>query len=174
MPAIAITSLSRRLKDCEDMENLGREKAGWLKTFLELPHGMPDKNAFQRLFARIDPGESLKSLETRLWEVKSGGRRVNIDGKTTRGSGNGGSNAARHIVSAWAGEQRLALGQVKTEEKSDEITAIPELLDLLDIAGSTATIGATGCQKAMAQRAAERRARHAPAVKESHPELYRQ
>jgi predicted transposase YbfD/YdcC len=174
MLVIAFTSLLCGLKDYEDMENLGREKAGWFKTFLELPHGIPDKNTFQRLFAWIDPGELLKSLETWLWEVKGGGQRVNIDGKTMRGSGDGDHNAARHIVSAWVGEQHLTLGQVKTEEKSTEITAIPELLDLLDLAGSTVTIDAMGCQKAIAKQVAERQAWYVLAVKENHPELYRQ
>jgi hypothetical protein len=152
MLVIAFTSLLCGLKDYEDMENLGREKERWFKTFLELPHGIPDKNTFQRLFTWLDPGELLKSLESWLWEVTRAGQAVNIDGKTIRGSKNGEESAARHVVSAWVGEQHLTLGQVKTEEKSNEITAIPELLKLLDLKGSTVTIDAADYRPKGARR----------------------
>jgi hypothetical protein len=101
MLVIAFTRLLCGLKDYEDMENFGREKAAWFKTFLELPHGIPDKNTFQRLFTWVDLRELLRSPETWLGEVGADGQTVNIDGKTIRGSKNGEGSAARHVVSAW-------------------------------------------------------------------------
>jgi hypothetical protein len=142
---IAFAALLCGLKDYEDMENLGREKEGWFRTFLELPNGIPDKNTFQRIF-------TMKSLQSRLWEAKAEGKTVNIDGKTIRGSADGEEHAARHVASAWIGENRLSLGQVKTEEKSNEITAVPELLDLAGIKGSTVTIDAADCNPRGARR----------------------
>jgi predicted transposase YbfD/YdcC len=174
MLVIAFTALLCGLKDYEDMENLGREKAGWFKTFLELPHGIPDKNTFQRLFTWIDPGELLASLGTWLEAVSGEGQAVNIDGKTIRGSKDGGNHAARHVVSAWVGEQHLTLGQVQTEEKGNEITVIPALLALLDLKGATVTIDAMGCQKAIAEQVAKQQGWYVLAVKENHPELYHQ
>jgi hypothetical protein len=115
------------------MEELGREREAWFRRFLELPNGIPDEDTFRRLFERIRPVELLGALLGWLGEGgPSGGREVNIDGKTVRGSGNG-SHEAVHLVSAWVGEQNLTLGQLATEEKSNEITVIPQVLDLIDI-----------------------------------------
>jgi predicted transposase YbfD/YdcC len=171
---IAFSALLCGLRDYEDMESLGREKEQWLRGFLELPNGIPDKNTFQRVFTWIDPQELLKSLHGWVWQSGAEGRRLNIDGKTMRGSADGEENPARHVVSAWIGENRLSLGQVKTEEKSNDITAIPELLDLIDIEGSTVSIDAMGCQKAIAKKIVEKKAKYVLAVKENHPQLYRQ
>ncbi|MDR1030957.1 MAG: ISAs1 family transposase [Treponema sp.] len=107
MLVIAFTTLLCGLKDYEDRENLGREKEGCFKTFLELPPGIPDKNTFQRLFTWIDPRELLSSLGTWLGAVSGEGQAVNIDGKTIRGSTDGAEHAARHVVSAWIGEWTL-------------------------------------------------------------------
>jgi hypothetical protein len=116
----------------------------------------------------------MKSLQSWLWEAKAEGQTVNTGGKTIRGSADGEEHAARHAASAWAGENRLSLGQVKTEEKSNEITAIPELPDLADIKGSTVTIDAMGCRKRVAEKMVEKGAKYVRAVKGDQRGLYEQ
>jgi hypothetical protein len=118
MMAIAFTALLCGQKDCEDMENPGREKERRFKTFLELPHGIPDKNTFQRLFVRTDPGELLSSLGNWLEAVSGEGQAVNIDGKTIRGSKNGEEHAARHAASAWAGNGIWRWGKSRRRKRA--------------------------------------------------------
>ena len=134
--------------DFEHMEDTGHGKYEWLKQYLEMPNGVPDSDTFRRVFERIDPkelGEVLQEL------VNVEGKTVAIDGKTICGSGND-KHKAYHVVSAWVVENQITLGQLATEEKSNEITAIPELIDMLDIKGSTVTIDAMGCQKQIAAK----------------------
>ena len=134
--------------DFEHMEDTGHGKYEWLKQYLEMPNGVPDSDTFRRVFERIDPkelGEVLQEL------VNVEGKTVAIDGKTICGSGNG-KHKAYHVVSAWVAENQITLGQLAAEEKSNEITAIPELIDMLDIKGSTVTIDAMGCQKQIAAK----------------------
>ena len=134
--------------DFEHMEDTGHGKYEWLKQYLEMPNGVPDSDTFRRVFERIDPkelGEVLQEL------VNVEGKTVAIDGKTICGSGND-KHKAYHVVSAWVAENQITLGQLATEEKSNEITAIPELIDMLDIKGSTVTIDAIGCQKQIAAK----------------------
>ncbi|MDR3140061.1 MAG: ISAs1 family transposase [Treponema sp.] len=129
-------------EDFEDMEAFGREREKELKTFLELPHGIPDEITFFRVFKRIKPEELAGSLYGWLGGAREGRAGVvNIDGKTIRGSGNR-ERSALHVVSARAGEEEIILGQVAVDKKSNEITAIPKLLDLLDIKGAAVTIDA--------------------------------
>jgi predicted transposase YbfD/YdcC len=128
---------------------------------LELPNGIPSHDTFNRVFARIDPDQFrtcfiswVKSIEP-----KFDGDIIPIDGKTVRRShdrANG--NKAIHMVSAWACHSSLVLGQLKTEEKSNEITAIPKLLDLLEIKGCVVSIDAMGCQKKIAEKIVEKQA----------------
>ena len=135
-------------KDFEHMEDTGHGKYEWLKQYLEMPNGVPDSDTFRRVFERIDPkelGEVLQEL------VNVEGKTVAIDGKTICGSGND-KHKAYHVVSAWVAENQITLGQLATEEKSNEITAIPELIDMLDIKGSTVTMDAMGCQKQIAAK----------------------
>jgi hypothetical protein len=108
----------------EAMEDLGLEREEWFQGFLELLNGIPDKDTFPRLFERIQPATLLQGLSQWLSE-----REVNIDGKTLRGSGKTGSHEALHIVSAWVGERNLVVGQAATGEKSNEVTAIPRILE---------------------------------------------
>ena len=134
--------------DFEHMEDTGHGKYEWLKQYLEMPNGIPDSDTFRRVFERIDPkelGEVLQEL------VNVEGKTVAIDGKTICGSGND-KHKAYHVVSAWVAENQITLGQLAAEEKSNEITAIPELIDMLDIKGSTVTIDAMGCQKQIAAK----------------------
>jgi predicted transposase YbfD/YdcC len=133
----------------------GRSKYEWLKTFLALPNGIPSHDTFAAVFARLDP-EQLRSCflswvrsVSRLTE----GEIIAIDGKTARGSYDHASGkGAIHMVSAWASQNRLVLGQRKVDDKSNEITAIPELLKVLELNGCIVTLDAMGTQTAIAQQ----------------------
>ena len=137
--------------DYEHMEDTGYGKQEWLKERLELPNGIPDSDTFRRVFERLNPAELAEILQE---TVSTEGKTVAIDGKTICGSGNA-DHKAYHVVSAWVAENQITLGQLETAEKSNEITAIPELLDMLEVAGSTVTIDAMGCQKLIAEKICE-------------------
>jgi len=138
-----------------DIESYGRAKEEWLREFLELPAGIPSHDTISRLFAALKP-EALQ--ECFLSWVKAvaqltSGEVIAIDGKTLRHSyDRGGQQGPIHMVSAWASENRLVLAQRKVDDKSNEITAIPQLLEVLDLAGCIVTIDAMGTQKAIAQQ----------------------
>lgn len=144
-------------EDFADMEESGREREAWLRNILELPNGIPDSDTFRRVFERLEPRELLKCLNNWIEERHEPGSVINIDGKTICGSGNAG-HKAYHAVSAWVAENQITLGQLKAEGKTNEITAVPELLDMLDIEGSIITADAMSCQKAIAAKIAEHRA----------------
>lgn len=139
----------------EDIEEYGHTKYDWLKSFLELPHGIPSHDTIRRLFIRLDPKEFQRCFMEWV-KAASGaisGQVVAIDGKTLRRSHDrGAGKKAIHMVSAWAFEMNLVLGQVKTDEKSNEIAAIPELIDLLNLKGCIVTIDAMGCQKDISRK----------------------
>ena len=141
-------------QDYEHMEDTGYGKYEWFKERLELPNGIPDSDTFRRVFERINPKE-LSSVLNEVVAVE--GKVVAIDGKTICGSGNA-EHKAYHVVSAWVTENQITLGQLETAEKSNEITAIPELLEMLDVSGSTITIDAMGCQKQIAEKICEKNA----------------
>jgi predicted transposase YbfD/YdcC len=136
-----------------DFEDFGHAKHEWLKTFLDLPNGIPSHDTFGRIFALLDPaqfGECFRNWTQSLRTAISG-EIVAIDGKTLRRSHDRAhGKKAIHMVSAWARENGVVLGQIKVEEKSNEITAIPELLRTLELAGCIVTIDAMGCQKKIA------------------------
>jgi predicted transposase YbfD/YdcC len=155
------------------MEDWALEREDWLRGFLELLNGIPDKATFRRLFERMEPQALLRNLNAWLNpQAGPGGRNVNFDGKTMRGSGKAGDHDALHMVSAWVGEHDLTLGQIATDEKSNEITAIPQVLDMIDIRGDVVTIDAMGCQTAIARQIREKEADYVLAVKENQPSLY--
>jgi predicted transposase YbfD/YdcC len=159
-------------EDFVDMEEFGNDRKEWLATFLELPNGIPDSDTFRRVFERVDPKALAKSLNEWLVEAQSpGGRSVNIDGKTIRGSKSK-KQAARHVVSAWVEETGITLGELETSEKSNEITAIPELLDLIDVSGDIVTIDAMGCQREIAAKIREKEADYILAVKDNQEMLH--
>lgn len=138
-----------------EVEEFGKVKLEWLRKFVPLENGIPSHDTFGRVFARIDPEafaeRFLAWVRAACGAVGKG--LVAIDGKTLRRSyDTSGNKAAIHMVSAWAAENRLVLAQIKTDEKSNEITAIPELLKLLDIRGCIVTIDAMGCQKKIARQ----------------------
>jgi len=139
-----------------EMEEFGEAKEKWFRQFLELPNGIPSHDTFRRVFMRISPSEFHRSFLSWVKELARviKAELVNIDGKHLRGSRSGqdqreGKEGLR-VVSAWASEQRLVLGQVRTQEKSNEITAIPRLLEILEVTGCIVTIDAMGCQREIA------------------------
>ena len=137
------------------IEEFGEAKILWLKTFLDLPNGIPSHDTFGRVFALLNPknfGECFLNWMKSLHE-KTSGDVIALDGKTIRGSFDKSmGKTAIHMVSAWSAKNGVVLGQRKVDDKSNEITAIPKLLELLDMTGATITIDAMGCQKTIAQK----------------------
>jgi predicted transposase YbfD/YdcC len=141
-----------------DIENYGRSKEEWLRQFLPLANGIPSHNTIARLFAALKPEqlqECFLSWVRTVAQIKEA-EVITIDGKTLRQSyDKGGNKGAIHMVSAWASQNQLVLGQVKVDEKSNEITAIPELLKVLELNGCIVTIDAMGTQKEIAKQIVE-------------------
>lgn len=157
-----------------DIERFGKAKLDFFRRFLELPNGIPSHDTFGRVFARLDPAALLTCIQNWLAAFRASVDRelVAIDGKTMRGSFD--SAAAQnplHVVSAWASEARLVLGQVSVDSKSNELTAIPLLLELLDLKGGIVTIDALGCQKDIAAAVRQREADYVLTVKDNQPTL---
>jgi predicted transposase YbfD/YdcC len=158
-----------------DIEEYGHEKYEWLKTFLALPNGIPSHDTIGRVLARIDPHQFQACFLRWMQQLRhlSSGEVVPIDGKTLRHSYDTElDQGAIHMLSAWAATNRLVLGQLKVAEKSNEITAIPELIDALDIAGCIVTIDALGCQKEIARHIIENDADYVLALKGNQDYLY--
>jgi predicted transposase YbfD/YdcC len=172
---IAICAILCGANDWVAVETFGRAKQAWFARFLELAHGIPSHDTFGRVFALLSP-QALQACFLRWIQAVAQvtqGQVVAIDGKTLRRSYDRRSaKAAIHMVSAWATHNRVVLGQLKTEEKSNEITAIPELLNLLDVSGCIVTIDAMGCQKAIAQQIVEQEAEYVLALKQNQGTLY--
>jgi predicted transposase YbfD/YdcC len=142
----------------EDIEEFGHIKKDWFERFLELPHGIPAHDTFARVFASIDPKEFQQAFIRWVEAIRTITKEIiAIDGKTLRRS-HAKDASPLHLVSAWALENRMVLGQVKTKEKSNEITAIPELLQVLELKGCIITIDAMGCQKAIAETIIKKKA----------------
>ena len=158
------------------MEAYGKKKEKWLKQFLELPNGIPSHDTFARVFARIDPQQFQNCFLSWIKSINkiTEGEVIAIDGKTLRHSYDKGKDkGAIHMVSAWATSNKLVLGQCKVEEKSNEITAIPELIKVLDIAGCLVTIDAMGCQKEKVKSIAEKSGEYIIALKKNQGNLYK-
>lgn len=158
------------------IERFGKAKRDWLGGFLDLPNGIPSHDTIGRVFALLDPEEFEAGFRAWIQTVfeKTDGEVVAVDGKTLRGSYDSASDkkSAIHMVSAWAAENRLTLGGVKTDAKSNEITAIPELLRLLDVSGCIVTVDAMGCQKAIAEQITNEGADYVLQLKANQGELY--
>jgi predicted transposase YbfD/YdcC len=169
---VALCAVLSGAKDWQQVETFGKQRCDWLRRFIKLAHGIPSHDTFERVFDRIDPGafhQSFQSWVTAIAErLKI--KHIAIDGKTVRGSGSN-KIGPLHLVSAWATEQQLSLGQVATAAKSNEITAIPELLDLLDVHGAIVTIDAMGCQKAIASKIVAGGGDYVLTVKNNQPKL---
>ena len=153
----------------------GQAKEAWLRGFLELPNGIPSHDTFSDVFARLDSGafqRCFMAWVTAVYEVTAG-QVIALDGKTVCGSAEKSSGQrAIHMVSAWASQNHLVLGQVKVDAKSNEITAIPELLKLLAISGCIVTIDAMGCQTEIAQAIVDAQADYVLSVKKNQGHLY--
>jgi predicted transposase YbfD/YdcC len=172
---LAICAVLCGADDWVAIETFGRAKEAWFRRFLALPNGIPSHDTFGRIFALLSPvrfQECFVHWMQAVAEVVTG-QVVAIDGKTLRRSSDRRSaKAAIHRGSAWATQNRVVLGQLKTEEKSKEITAIPELLKALDVRGCIVTIDAMGCQKAIARQIVEQEADYVLALKAKHETLY--
>lgn len=171
--AITVCATVAGCNNFPEIHAYAKEKENWLRTFLGLPEGIPCEHTFRRLFAALDPEAFERCFIAWVKAVTDAVQGVvAIDGKTLRGS----CDTARglgplHVVSAWAVENHLVLGQVATPEKSNEITAIPELLRLLDLHGCLVTIDAMGCQTAIAAQIVDAGADYLLAVKDNQPTL---
>jgi predicted transposase YbfD/YdcC len=171
---IALCATVCGANDWQQIVTFGQRRHAWLKTFLALPNGIPAHDTFERVFDRLDPQAFLACFQ-RWVEVLThalGLQHIAIDGKTMRHSG---KKAVKlkplHIVSAWANEHHLTLGQVAVDDKSNEITAIPRLLELLDVHGALVTIDAMGCQKEIAKQIVAQGGDYVLSVKNNQPNL---
>ena len=157
-------------EDFPDMEEFGKEREEWLRKFLELPHGIPDSDTFRRVFERIKPEALSECLYDWLGYHRKEDSVIAVDGKTIRGS-KGASHKAYHVVSAFAAENQLVLSEIVTDEKSNEITAVPELLDSLNIENSIVTADAMSCQKEIIRRIRAGKADYVIGLKGNQPAL---
>ncbi len=157
------------------IETYGCAKYEWLKTFLELPNGIPSHDTFARVFTHINPQQFQSCFLDWMKSIQkiTSGEVVAIDGKTLRSSYDESSDqSAIVMVSAWATTNRLVLGQVKVDEKSNEITAIPELLKVLELSGCIVTIDAIGCQKEIVKLITQKDADYVITLKKNQGNLY--
>jgi len=155
---IAICAAICGADDWVAVEDFGRAKQSWFEEFLELPHGIPSHDTFGDVFRVLDPNQFRRSFIQWVQAVNeiAGGQIVPIDGKQLRRSHDKAlGKKAIHMVSAWAAENHVVLGQIKVDAKSNEITAIPQLLALLEISGCIVTIDALGCQREIARKIVE-------------------
>ncbi len=174
---LAICGVLGGADDWVGIEAFGKEKYDWFKGFLKLPHGIPSHDTFGRVFSLLSPDEFQSCFLSWIHSVVqiSDGEIVPIDGKTLRRSHDNSSNkSAIHMVSAWASANRVVLGQVKTDSKSNEITAIPRLLQVLEIKGCIVTIDAMGCQTKIAENIIEKEADYVLALKANQGNLFKE
>jgi len=153
----------------------GRAKKGWLSGFLRLPNGIPSADTFRRVFARLDPaafGACVAGWLSGVCEA-TGLRHIAIDGKSVRGAKQATFTGCLHLVSAWAAENRLILGQQAVADGSNEIAAVPELLQVLALEGALVTLDAAGCQKGIARQIRAAGGDYLLAVKGNQPDLHR-
>lgn len=166
--AIAICAVICGADEWTEMEAFGKAKQAWFKSFLALPNGIPSHDTLARVLARLDPLALQQSFVAWIQGLSQqlAGSVVAIDGKTVRHSfDRAAGKAAIHMVSAWASGHHLVLGQVKVDDKSNEIVAIPQLLEMLELGGTIVTIDAMGCQKDIAARIHDQGADYVLALK---------
>ena len=164
---ITIASVICGAETWNDIENYGKAKQSWLEQFLQLPNGIPSHDTFNRFFSALDPDAFEQAFLSWIKDVSklTDGDVISIDGKTLCGSRDAGSKRAVHLVSAWSKANQLSLGQIKVDNKSNEITAIPKLLNVLALKGCLVTIDAMGCQREIAAQIIEKDADYLLAVK---------
>jgi predicted transposase YbfD/YdcC len=169
---IALCAVIAGAQDWQQIVTFGRKRRAWLSGFLDLPNGIPSHDTFERVFDRLKPQAFQACFRDWVQAVSAALRikHVAIDGKTLRGSGSA-KLGPLHLVSAWATAQHLSLGQVAVDAKANEITAIPLLLELLDLNGALVTIDAMGCQKAIARKVVDQGGHYALTVKDNQEHL---
>jgi len=175
MLIIAILAVLCGASGWTEVQQFGQAKLKWLKTFLTLAHGIPSHDTFGRLFAALDPTQLEQCFLnwTASLAQSSVGKLVAIDGKMIRRSFDRASGkAAIHMISAFAAHNRLVLGQLAVDGKSNEITALPKLLELLDLQGATVTVDAMHCQKDTAAAIRQAKADYLMQVKANQPSLH--
>jgi predicted transposase YbfD/YdcC len=166
---IVLCALLSGIDDWVGMEDFAQDREEWFRAFLELPNGIPSHDTLSAVMGKLDPDAFARAFTAWIGEAlpRLAGRQVAIDGKALRGCG----GRPVPLVSAFVTETRLVLGQGSVEVKSNEITAIPDLLDLLDLRGATVTMDALSCQKAIARQIVESGGDYVLALKDNHPTL---
>ena len=168
---IVLCAVLSGVEDWVGMEDFAEEKEEWFRTFLELPNGVPSHDTLSNVFGRLNPKAFAEVFQR--WVSAAlpslSGQQVCLDGKTLRGSRDG--DKAIHLMSAFAAEARWVLAQQAVGDKTNEITAIPDLLSMLDIKGALISIDAMGCQKAIAETIISGQADYVLALKDNHPTL---
>ncbi len=160
-----------------EMERFARAKEKWFRTFMELPNGIPSHDTFGRVFAALDPDIFRRCFISWVESLAlvDAGEVIAVDGKSIRRSLDAAQDKGPlHLVNAWASEAGIALGQLATDEKSNEITAIPTLLEQLRLKGCIVTTDAMGCQKKIAQQIRDKDADYVLQVKDNHPTLHQE
>lgn len=161
----------------EDMEDFGNLRKEWLERFVAFPHGIPSHDTFGRVFAQLDSRAFHESFLTwvKAVSLQTEGQIISIDGKTLRRSHDRAKGKeALHLVSAWVQANHLLLGQVKTEDKSNEIKAVPELLEMLDVKGCIVTVDAMGTQKEIAEKIQDKGGDYVMALKGNHELVHKE
>src|ERR1700736_4025548 len=170
---MAIAAVLSGAGSWNEIADYGKAKRPWFQGFLQLPGGIPSHDTFNRVISALDPVEMEKGFAD--WVVSiaklTAGEVVAIDGKALCGTREAGKKALVHMVSAWASANNLVLAQRKVDDKSNEITAIPKLLDALALSGTVVTIDAMGCQKSIAEKIVAKEADYILAVKENQGHL---
>jgi len=170
---IALAAIICQCEGFEDMERFAKGKKAWLKKYLKLPNGIPSDDTFRRVFSSINPKQFnacfIKFIRNSHGELSE--QLIAIDGKALRHSFDG-DKRHLHLLSAYACEQGISLAQLEVDTKSNEIQAVPELLDMLDIEGHTISLDAMGCQKKIARQIHFSHADYILALKENHPHLF--
>ena len=177
MVAIALCAAICGAEGWADVERFGKMKQAWFSTFLELPNGIPSHDTFGRVFARLDTAEFYACLQKWLANLNHSlkGRGVQIDGKTVRGSFDTASGkAALHLVNAWSNDLQACLGQVAVDADSNEITAVPKLLEMLNLDGAVVTLDAMHCQTETVQAIRNKGADYIVPVKGNQPTLHQE
>ena len=174
---IVVIALCATIANCEtwdEIEDFGNERIDWFKQYLDLEHGVPSHDTIGRVISLLDTAKFFECLQDWVTQLQLDlkGRGIHIDGKAARRSFDQASNKKPlHMVSAWVDEHKVCLGQLATEEKSNEITAIPMLLDLLNIKGAVVTLDAMGCQEKITEAIIAKEADYVITAKDNQPRL---